>query len=84
MGGEHPRVDLPTQLAQQPVAFGEHVVLVDRLEVLLTGGDEAAPSSWGKRLTTPATISRTQSSTNRGWAWAFSTTATSSERFISS
>ena len=43
-----------------------------------------APSSPGKAATTPATISRTQSSTKRGRRWAFSTTSTSSERFISS
>ena len=34
--------------------------------------------------TTPPTISRTQSSTKRGRRWAFSTTAPSSERFMSS
>ena len=33
---------------------------------------------------TPRIISRTQSSTNRGRRWAFSTTAPSSLRFISS
>ena len=36
------------------------------------------------RATTPAIISRTQSSTKRGRRCAFSTTSTSSERFISS
>ena len=43
-----------------------------------------ASSSSPKRATTPAIISRTQSSTKRGRRWAFSTTSTSSERFISS
>ena len=38
----------------------------------------------GNAATTPPTISRTQSSTKRGRRWAFSTTAPSSERFISS
>ena len=34
------RADLGAQLAEQPEALGHHVVLVDRLEVLLAGGDE--------------------------------------------
>ena len=106
------RGDLRAQLAQQPEALGLHVVLVDRLEVLLAGGDEVvvgeeveplrsggstSSRGWIEGLWTPPTaqvagvatvtpriISRTQSSTKRGRRWAFSTTAPSSERFISS
>ena len=40
--------------------------------------------SCGYSSATRRTISRTQSSTKRGWRWAFSITAASSERFISS
>ena len=72
------------QLGEQAVALGDDVVLMDRLEVLLARGDEAAPSSWGSSRTTPAIISRTQSSTKRGRRCAFSTTSTSSVRFINS
>ena len=82
-GGRVP-VELGAQLAQHAVALGHHVVLVDRLEVLLARRDEAASSSSGKRASTPAIISRTQSSTKRGRRWAFSTTSTSSARFMSS
>ena len=79
------RGDLAPHLAQQPEALGLHVVLVDRLQVLLAGGDEVARRSRkSSRSTTPRIISRTQSSTKRGRRWAFSTTAPSSERFISS
>ena len=79
------RVDLLAQLGEQAVALGDDVVLVDRLEVLLARRDEArAVELAGTRATTPAIISRTQSSTKRGRRWAFSTTSTSSERFISS
>ncbi len=41
MRGGMAGVDLAPQLREQAVAFGDHVVLVDRLEVLLARGDEA-------------------------------------------
>ena len=44
----------------------------------------ASSGSSGRRATTPLIISRTQSSTKRGRRCAFSTTAASSTRFISS
>jgi len=59
-------------------------VLVDRLEVLLARRDERVVGESGRRSTTALIISRTQSSTEAGRRWAFSTTATSSTRFISS
>ena len=77
-------LELVAQLAEQAEALGDDVVLVDRLEVLLAGRDEAVVGELGKRSTTPPIISRTQSSTKRGRRCAFSTTAPSSERFISS
>ena len=68
-----------------PEALGDDVVLVDRLEVLLARQHERRRRPGrGKRSTTPPIISRTQSSTNRGRRCAFSTTAASSERFMSS
>ena len=74
-----------SELAEQPVALGHDVVLVDRLEVLLAGRDEGVRRR-GRRTRSIAmrTISRTQSSTKRGRRCAFSTTSTSSGRFISS
>ena len=66
-------------------ALGDDVVLVDRLQVLLAGGDERVVVELGEPVDRRrATISRTQSSTKRGRRWAFSTTAPSSVRFISS
>ena len=47
-------------------------------------GDERVVGQLGSASTTPRIISRTQSSTKRGRRCAFSTTAPSSERFISS
>ena len=41
MRGRCAGLQLGAQLAEQAVAFGEDVVLVDRLEVLLASGDEA-------------------------------------------
>ena len=40
-GRELSRVDLAAQLAEQAMALGEHVVLMDRLQVLLARRDEA-------------------------------------------
>ena len=76
--------DLPAQLTDQPEALGLDVVLVNRLEVLLAGRHEMLVGQEVERSTTPRIISRTQSSTKRGRRCAFSTTAPSSERFISS
>ena len=77
--------ELVAHLAEQPEALGHDVVLVDRLEVLLARGDEVSSAELGEPVDARrATISRTQSSTKRGRRWAFSTTAPSSERFISS
>ena len=78
-------LELGEDLREQARALGDDRVAVDRLEVLLAGEDEAAVAELAdRRSATRRTISRTQSSTKRGLRWAFSTTSTSSERFISS
>ena len=78
-------VELGRDLPEQPVALGDHVVLVDRLQVLLAGEHEGVRVQVGiGGRPRPRSISRTQSSTKRGRRCAFSTTARSSERFISS
>ena len=80
-----PDVELGGDLRDQAVALGDDVVAVDRLQVLLAGLDEGVLGRGrGRPSTTWRIISRTQSSTKRGLAWAFSTTARSSARFISS
>ena len=66
----------PRSSPSVPWRSATHVVLMDRLEVLLARGDERRrPGMPGRRSTTPPIISRTQSSTKRGRRWAFSTTA---------
>src|SRR5215218_8739977 len=76
------RLALPVQLArevaEQPVAVGDDVVLVDRFEVLLPVPRKALAPRCPRRSTAMRTISRTQSSTNRGRRWAFSTMCASS------
>ena len=62
------RAELASQLAEQAVALGQDVVLVDRLEVLLAGEHERLVAERPRtRSTAWRTISRTQSSTKRGW-----------------
>ena len=75
-----------SDLGELAPALGDDVVAMDRLEVLLAGEDESAGRrrARGGRRRRWRTISRTQSSTKRGLAWAFSTTERSSSRFISS
>ncbi len=46
--------DLAPQLLEQTVPLGDDVVLVDRLEVLLAGGDERAAVELGEGLDDPA------------------------------
>ena len=78
-------VELAAQLADGAVALGDDVVSVDRLQVDLTRPEEV---SRAQARGTPASVSRsatrTESSTNRGWRWACSTTKSSSGRFSSS
>ena len=78
-------LELGEDLGKLTGALGDDVVAMDRLEVLLAGEDEAAAVQVGVGARRRRrTISRTQSSTKRGLAWAFSTTERSSARFISS
>ena len=70
--GHVPRHSLPVSISRarsthQPVALGDHVVPVDRLEVLLARRHEGvARRGRPKRSVAMRTISRTQSSTKRG------------------
>ena len=73
------------QLAEEAVALGHHVVLVDRLEVLLAGRDEGARRRGRRSARRPCGSSRARSPRrSAGCMCAFSTTSTSSGRFISS
>src|SRR5215218_10325791 len=47
-------VELAADLRDQPVALGDHVVSVDRLQVLLAGVDEGAVAELGEGLAHPA------------------------------
>ena len=77
--------ELAAQLADGPVALGEHVVRVDRLQVDLPREQEVAVVE-PRRSASSASLSatRTESSTKRGCRCACSTTNSSSGRFSSS
>src|SRR5918992_2336080 len=48
--GPNARLDLLHELAHQAMALGDHVVLVDRLEILLAGGHEGLVAEAGEAL----------------------------------
>ena len=79
------RCQLAAQLAEQPEALGDDVVLVDRLEVLLAGGDECCVGEARRSARRRRRSSRARSPRrSAGGGGPSRRRRASSERFISS
>ena len=77
--------ELGAQVAERPVALGDDVVAVDRLQVLLAGHDEGLARAGRGSPRPPGAPSPARSPRrSAGCSWALATTASSSGRFISS